>query len=406
MKAQDMYKLSEVCSCVKRLHADLQNRVKSDTLVRYKNALDPFLKFLGQVCELSDLQSEDMDFWIMTYRDEAELSRSQHGLLVAAVEFFLPYYKSKLTVSREALKGRLATDPVKHTTPITRECVHLFATWHASQGRTRLGAAVILQFGTGLRPSELLALRGHHVHVPLTKRENITIRLGVVISTKIKREQYVLVNAQEQSVVYELLSGLRRISQPDDLLFPFSYSHYNHSFRWAEQWYGLDLGLTAHSGRAGFATSLITAGVEASRVQQAGRWRAESSFRTYIDVVTSLHAGIQVKVAGLAETAAWVEANWWRYFEELKINACPSQEQQPRGSSRPTQKGKPLPGATSTGSLHSLSETAMARRTTQLTARNQQSTRSTAVSSAHTSAKGRGRGRLLSTRKTTESIFL
>ncbi len=203
MKAQDMYKLSEVCSCVKRLHADLQNRVKSDTLIRYKSALHPFLKFLGQVCELNELQGEDIYFWIMTYRDEAELSRSQHGLLVAAVEFFLPYYKSKLIVSREALKGRLAIDPVKHTTPITRECVYLFATWHASQGRARLGAAIIIQFGTGLRPSELLALRGQHVHVPMSKRENITIRLGVVISTKTKREQYVLVNADEQSVVYD-----------------------------------------------------------------------------------------------------------------------------------------------------------------------------------------------------------
>ena len=80
-----MLKLKDVCSCIRLLHPDLQQRVKPDTLKTYKQHLDPFLAYLSQKWELQQLSPEDVDLLIMEYRTEFDITRSQHSQLVAAV---------------------------------------------------------------------------------------------------------------------------------------------------------------------------------------------------------------------------------------------------------------------------------------------------------------------------------
>ena len=58
----------------------------------------------------------------------------------------------------------------------------------ASQGKVAVGAAMIIQQSTGLRPSELLALQREHIYMPPDCISAITLRLGAVVSTKVKRE--------------------------------------------------------------------------------------------------------------------------------------------------------------------------------------------------------------------------
>ncbi len=41
---------------------------------------------------------EDLDLLIMKFRTEADLTRAQHVLLVASIEFFLPHVKGKLVI--------------------------------------------------------------------------------------------------------------------------------------------------------------------------------------------------------------------------------------------------------------------------------------------------------------------
>ena len=183
-----------------------------------------------------------------------------------------------------------------------------------TQGQPRLGAAVIIQFGTALRPSELLSLHTQHVYVPKYNVGNITIRLGVQVSTKIKREQCVVIRFDEHPVTYQLLARLHHATPPGAKLFPYTYTAYNDSFKLAEQHYHLEVGLTAHSGRAGFATSQIAAGIDPKRVQTAGRWASESSFKCYIDVASSLHTATQVKLAGFQQAAKWCEDHWSDFF--------------------------------------------------------------------------------------------
>lgn len=115
--------------------------------------------------------------------------------------------KGQLHLSRETLRGRASTEPTRHTVPVTTECALLFAPWHCAEGKPRVGAATLMQHTMGLRPSELLALATNHVHLPLHARGGITLRLGANYSTKVKREHYVFVLPETQTLAFGLLSA-------------------------------------------------------------------------------------------------------------------------------------------------------------------------------------------------------
>ena len=265
-----MISMAVVCNCVRRLHPDLRHRVNNDTLIKYQKAVECFTMYLHRQPDLSLHSAEDLDLMIMEYRTEMDLTKAQHVTLVAAVEFFLPYAKGKLVICREALKGRAASEPTKHTIPLTTELAWLFGAYMASQGKSNIGAAMIVQQATGLRPSELLALQRDRIFVPRDCNQSITLRLGSVVSTKVKREQFVLVRPGVQSLAYALLRSLSSTAAEGAKLFPFGYSTYNNAFKSCERHYQLEMGFTAHSPRAGFATSQL----KISKLREDGFVRA------------------------------------------------------------------------------------------------------------------------------------
>ena len=170
-----MFSLASVCSCIRGLHPDLRQCVKPETLKVYQKHLTPFLNFLQNRWELAVLEANDIDLLMLEYSTEFDISRSQHVQLLASVEFFLLHVKGRLVLNKEAIKGRLAGEPIQHTVPLTGECARLFAAHRCSRGATRLGAALLVQLGAGLRPSELLGLQQHHVFVPYNPREPISV---------------------------------------------------------------------------------------------------------------------------------------------------------------------------------------------------------------------------------------
>ena len=377
--------------------------------------MDEFVAYLQQRFDLVMEQPEDLDHLLLEFRTEAELSKSKHNILVAAVEFFLPHVKGRLVYSREALKGRANVEAVHHTIPLPQDCAYLLATLHASRGFPRLATAVLLQQGTGLRPSELLGIRCNHVYIPdsLSDVQRVSIRLGVEVSTKVKREQYVLIDLHEQPVVFKLLEWLVETTVPDDRLFPFSYSHYNNSFKLAEQHFRLQVGWTAHSGRAGFATDRVARGVPAAEVQALGRWLSDSSFRCYIDVVGSLSIQAKVSAKGLANTAVWCRANALKYFEPWlhgQEESCRFAGQ--THATRSSEEGESVLDTTGSRRPFILRQTQMARRTVAETHVNSSTSTGVAQSSASeqfasrplSKGKGKGRGRLM-VRSKKGSIF-
>ena len=233
---------------------------------------------------------------------------------MAALEFFLPYLKGKLILCREALKGRSNAEPTRHTIPLTTELALLFGAFMASKGKLVVGTAMVVQQATGLRPSELLALQQDHVYVPPDCKQPLTLRLGAVVSTKVKREQFVLLSPYKQPLAYALLRKLHAESLVGARLFPFGYSMYNNCFKQCEIHYKLHLGFTAHSPRAGFATSQVIAGTPVKEIQAAGRWLCEASFQTYVDVVAAAHIKAQVGSSELDTTVQWVKSRLHIYF--------------------------------------------------------------------------------------------
>lgn len=400
-----MISLGEVCCCIRRLHPDLRGRVNPETFEKYKLALEKFIDYLHGMHDVQIQSPEDLDGFMMEYRTECELTRSQQILLVASLEFFLPHLKGKLLISRESLRGRTQQAEIHHTVPLTAECTLLFAAFHAARGQWRMGAAVVVQQCTGLRPSELLGLEVDHVHIPVNILEPITIRLGVARSTKVKREQYVLINPGENLRAHRLMRMLCKHTLVGQRLFPFSYTTYNFSFKDAERHYGLTLGTTPHSPRAGFATTAVLKGEPHKEIQTKGRWLSETSFHTYIDIASAAHIKAQICSQRLEDTAHWIEEHFWSYFPGVHEPQTSrfSGPQTSATSSRFALSGKQSPPTRSASSHEPTSETPMERRTVGGFAPNGQSINRTYNTLAR--AKGKGRGRLRPRGSQPGSIF-
>ena len=405
--------LRELLCCARRLHPDLQSRVKPETLKRYKSAFDSFANYAQPKQHVSLETPEDLDLLVMEYRTENDLSKANHSLLLAALEFFEPHLKGKLLITK-AVKGRQNSEPIRHTIPLPHNIAHLFAAYFASVGQARLGAAMLAQLGTGLRPSELLGIKREHVHIPIHPSDPVCVALGIEFSTKIKREQYVQIDLEEDANVHKLFCLVHRVTTPGGYLFPFSYHIYNKAFQGAEEHFGLSLGLTAHSGRAGFATGKVMQNCDPKRVQRQGRWISESSFNTYIDVMGSLHAQAQIAAGDLARSALWCQEHIWAYIREDTLNAKQKSTGLSGTNARFPLKGEQRSFGTSSRRTIAAPTTPMERRpifNTDVSSNSSQNLRSEVFEAAQrqhsrsqhsgpaNSLKGRGRGQLVRRRQ-------
>ena len=82
----------------------------------------------------------------------------------------------------------------------------------------------------------------------------------------------------------------------------------------------LPLGVSAHSGRAGFVPDNVALGRAQATIRAEGRWHSEASFRIYVDVVGSLHAGQAAHTAGFASAINWILANESAYYNPISLD--------------------------------------------------------------------------------------
>jgi integrase len=339
------------------MHPDLRARVSDTTFERYGQTLAEFCSFL-ELHHMNDIEDiEHLEEAIRSFRDFACLTKSKHTNLLAALYFTLPRLKRQLCETKEALRGRDRSEPTDHTVPTTRAGACLFAAHIAAKGRPRLGAAHVIQTETGLRPSELLNIMPDHVLVPTTLFENITIRLGAVVSTKAKREQFVLVHPEKQLNAWWLLKRLKDNTPQDERLIPYSYWQYRESLKSVDAGLKLNLGIGPHSGRAGYATEGVASGEDLKAIQNGGRWLSESSFRIYIDVVGALRVQSAVGLQGQQQALDFCSLHILEYLAEHKLAAdngftkaqqlCRSQGATVRAApnARLTLEGKPIRSA-------------------------------------------------------------
>ena len=108
-------------------------------------------------------------------------------------------------------------------------------------------------------------------------------------------------------------------------MFPYTIDRYRRIMTLAERRMGLELGLTPHSPRAGYATDARAAGRSVEEIKFEGRWLSGSSFRIYLDLVGAAEIGLQLKAKGLADACAWAVWHWPQYItpQSLYLTAIP-----------------------------------------------------------------------------------
>ena len=197
----------------------------------------------------------------------------------------------------------------------------LIAAVLAAAGFGRLGAGLLVQHCRGLRPGELLALRGRDIMLPedrtLSNGAVAVLNLGMKAGTKARRAQCTTIVASNAPVAMCALRALAASTPKEQLiLFGYNLGAYQRLLGRCCEVLGLP-GFTPHSPRAGFATDAWLAGVDFVSIREAGRWLADSSLRVYLDGVSTASLESSPTAAAWAPLAAWIEAHfgavfpWW-----------------------------------------------------------------------------------------------
>ena len=77
---------------------------------------------------------------------------------------------------------------------------------------------------------------------------------------------------------------------------------------------GVTCGYTPHSPRAGFASERFADGESFTSLKETGRWLADTSLRTYIDVISASTVAVKYEAAGLTPALAWCFHHIGSYF--------------------------------------------------------------------------------------------
>ena len=289
-----------------RLDPDVAASIQPASLAAYRRAGLAFARWL-QEHGLRPHGAEEWDDLLVEWKNMASVSKSHFTGAVASVEYFFAHFRGKLSWSHHVLKGMSIRHPTRHTVPMIFKYACYFAAHFAARGFSRLGVGVCTQQFKGLRPSEMLGVRACDVLLPEHSAFegccNTVVNLGAKTGTKAKRPQAVIIPGS--SPITELLRRVKSICVlPDERLFPYTLAKYNSLIKAVSKESGLeDVGWTAHSPRAGFASESRAQGKSFVEIREEGRWVADSSLRIYLDVVATAQIEAESKATHIKADA-------------------------------------------------------------------------------------------------------
>ena len=194
-------------------------------------------------------------------------------------------------------------------------------------GAERLAIAMLVQRELGLRPSEVLSLEAKDISFPEHRQdragERAVIALGVRAGTKAKRAQAVVLR---NAVLVGLLRYLCATARRDEPIVGVSYSTYRKLIIKIEGILKIDLGLTPHSPRSGFATEAIQDGHDFTAVKEGGRWVSDASLRQYVDMVAVSQIQADLHTRGLAPLLSYASENWLSFFPRAEPYLAPGSD--------------------------------------------------------------------------------
>ena len=188
-------------------------------------------------------------------------------------------------------------------------------------GHARLGAGIILQAHTGLRPGELVRICPADLLFPEEQGHTLDsmplcIALGPRSGTKVKRPQVVLLGPKLAPLV-----SLLRLTPLHSPIVPYHLSHYRRLLQQVESVLKLEVGWGPHSPRAGFASDSRAEGWSFEELREAGRWQSDSSLRTYLDIVSASNIQVLLKAADSGPALKYIHKHWLSFFtiERLQL---------------------------------------------------------------------------------------
>ena len=303
-----------------RLDPSAVERRRPETIRVYRRALGIFTVWL-QRHGLEVDSAFALDDLLVEWRLAENIGRATFAHAVAAAELANPQFKGMLSWTHQVQKDLVLAAPSTHHIPLPWRLAVLIAAVLAAAGFGRLGAGLLVQHCRGLRPGELLALRGRDIMLPedrtLSNGAVAVLNLGMKAGTKARRAQCTTIVASNAPVAMCALRALAASTPKEQLiLFGYNLGAYQRLLGRCCEVLGLP-GFTPHSPRAGFATDAWLAGVDFVSIREAGRWLADSSLRVYLDGVSTASLESSPTAAAWAPLAAWIEAHfgavfpWW-----------------------------------------------------------------------------------------------
>ena len=257
------------------LDEDQAAKLKPSTLLTYRNQVGRFTTWAIARGE-DPVESEEWDELLVLYKNlqREEVTKAQFISLLAGVEFFMPRLKNRLTWSHSVVAGWNIGSAIKHTVPLGKLPSKLMAVRMGLDGTPKLAVGLVLQTHTGLRPSEMLALRPEHVQFPeelgvTIEQRPVFLLLGPKTGTKVKREQVATLTGRDGDVVM-VLRHLCRQTPQGLLLFPHSMSTFRAQIGRAEASIGLSVGWGPQQWARGICQRLAGRGDPIQRGQRAG----------------------------------------------------------------------------------------------------------------------------------------
>ena len=305
----------ESVSGPRRLDAFQLAKVQPGSLERYRRALVPFLHWLLE-CGYAPQGAEQWDDLLVEWRNACMPSKSSFEACVAATEFVFARFRGRLSWSHSVISGWAIAHITRHTVPMGLGPACLKAAHLAAAGHGRLGLAVVIQRLFGLRPSEILGVQCRDVSLPehatsVVQAPVCTIGLGVRSGTKAKRAQAVMLRDLVGIGMVRYLCSTLTSEEP---IIGYTYEQYRRLLSKVEKEMGLEIGWTPHSPRSGFASELTSAGVPFTEIRELGRWIADSSLRTYIDVVSSASISVSLRLTGLSSALLFAQTKFLHFY--------------------------------------------------------------------------------------------
>ena len=258
----------------------------------YRRALDRFGSWLRNQPE--QLTPDTADDLLVTYLYEAGVRPSAAEMTVAGMEKVAPRLKGRLQYARATLSMMQGMHTRMYTAPLPLMTAVIIAYHWANEGRPRQGAALLVQWLFGLRPSEMLSQRGQRI-LPAACAEaggyerRPMVMLQAQSRTKAGRPQFSMALATWATLADIVISAVKAATPAGTLITNVpSVTALTGEFRKAKTKLNLAQDFTAHSARPGWASESRLAGEAFTEIMEAGRWVSATSFRSYLDICAIL----------------------------------------------------------------------------------------------------------------------